>query len=79
MQQLYQDGMAIVRKLGKADLFVTFTCNPKWPEIQKELLPGQTANDRPDQTSFFFLGTQNLPILGTRNGLNGRWKFFGPI
>jgi hypothetical protein len=48
MQQLYQDGMAIVRKLGKADLFVTFTCNPKWPEIQKALLPGQTAADRPD-------------------------------
>jgi hypothetical protein len=36
LQQLYQDGMAIVRKLGKADLFVTFTCNPKWPEIKDQ-------------------------------------------
>ena len=25
MTQLYHDGMAIVRKLGKADLFITFT------------------------------------------------------
>ena len=27
MVQLYQDAMAIVRKLGKPDYFVTFTCN----------------------------------------------------
>jgi Helitron helicase-like domain at N-terminus len=31
MQQLFQDAMGIVRELGKPDLFVTFTCNPKWP------------------------------------------------
>jgi hypothetical protein len=31
--QLYQDAMAVTRKHGKPDLFVTFTCNPKWPEI----------------------------------------------
>lgn len=28
MVQQYQDAMAIVRKYGKPDLFVTFTCNP---------------------------------------------------
>jgi hypothetical protein len=54
LQQLYQDGMAIVRKLGKADLFITFTCNPKWPEIVKNLLPGQTAADRPDLVARVF-------------------------
>lgn len=48
MQQLYQDSMAIVRKMGKPDLFVTFTCNPKWKEIIDALLPGQSAVDRPD-------------------------------
>ena len=48
MQQLYQDSMAIVRKIGKPDLFVTFTCNPKWQEITDALLPGQQAKDRPD-------------------------------
>ena len=25
--------MSIVRRLGKADLFVTFTANPRWPEV----------------------------------------------
>ena len=40
--------MGIVRSLGKPDLFITMTCNPKWPEITRELLPGQSAADRPD-------------------------------
>ncbi|GBN20393.1 hypothetical protein AVEN_100470-1, partial [Araneus ventricosus] len=35
MQQKYQDAMAIVRKYGRPDLFVTFTCKPTWPEIFK--------------------------------------------
>uniref|UniRef100_A0A453CCJ0 ATP-dependent DNA helicase n=1 Tax=Aegilops tauschii subsp. strangulata TaxID=200361 RepID=A0A453CCJ0_AEGTS len=29
-----QDAMAICRWAGYPDLFITFTCNPKWPEIQ---------------------------------------------
>src|ERR1700761_1997770 len=33
---------------GKPDLFITMTCNPYWPEITRELLPGQLAEDRPD-------------------------------
>ena len=48
MNKLYQDAMGIVRSLGKPDLFITMTCNPKWPEITRELLPGKSAADRPD-------------------------------
>ena len=48
MTNLYQDAMAVVRKLGKPDLFITFTCNPQWPEISENLLSGQTPTDRPD-------------------------------
>lgn len=29
--------MAVVRALGKPDLFVTFTCNPDWPEIKQNI------------------------------------------
>ncbi|CAN1777374.1 ATP-dependent DNA helicase PIF1 [Linum perenne] len=29
----FQDAMAICRSVGYPDLFVTFTCNSKWPEI----------------------------------------------
>ncbi len=46
MGQLYQDAMARVHKFGKPDLFVTFTCNPKWKEITDVLLSRQTTKDR---------------------------------
>lgn len=40
--------MAVVSEYGRPDMFITFTCNPKWKEIQDELLPRQNASDRPD-------------------------------
>lgn len=40
--------MAIVRKLGKPDLFITMTANPHWAELDRELKEsGQTVWDRP--------------------------------
>ena len=48
MQQKNQDAMAYVAEFGKPDLFITFTCNPYWDEIQRELFEGQTAADRHD-------------------------------
>lgn len=47
-QALYQDAMANVRRYGKPDLFITFTCNPDWPEIKAELKNGEKSSDRPD-------------------------------
>ena len=51
LQQLYQDSMAICRKVGRPDFFITMTCNPKWPEIkntlEKYFVKGSTANDIP--------------------------------
>ena len=38
-QQLYLDAMALPKKFGKPDLFVTLTCNPRWPEIVGALPP----------------------------------------
>lgn len=35
--QNYQDAMAICKWAGYPDLFITFTCNPKWPEINDML------------------------------------------
>ncbi|PIN26452.1 DNA helicase PIF1/RRM3 [Handroanthus impetiginosus] len=37
MMQHYQDAMAICRSMGSLDFFITFTCNPNWQEISKEL------------------------------------------
>ncbi|XP_044594412.1 uncharacterized protein LOC123271894 [Cotesia glomerata] len=48
MHERTQDGMVYIRTFGKPDLFITFTCNPKWNEIACELLPGQKSQDRHD-------------------------------
>ncbi|AQK61879.1 hypothetical protein ZEAMMB73_Zm00001d012949 [Zea mays] len=48
MRRRYMDAMALVRKFGKPDIFLTTTCNPNWDEITRELLPMQSPQDRPD-------------------------------
>lgn len=50
MIQNYHDAIAICRVYGPPDLFITFTCNPKWPEISDALHfePGQRNIDRVD-------------------------------
>src|SRR6266498_3998500 len=46
--QNYHDGIAICRVYGALDLFITFTCNPKWTEIKLALSEGHQPNDRAD-------------------------------
>ena len=48
--------MAICRYAGYPDLFLTFTCNPKWPEVEYfiESIEGQKSDDRPDIVSRVF-------------------------
>ena len=49
MKNMYLDAMAICKHFGFPDLFITFTCNPKWPEITRYLEPRKlTADDRPE-------------------------------
>ena len=54
MQQNYQDAMAIIAKFGKPDLFLTFTCNPKSPDITQNLTQGQRVEHRPDLVARVF-------------------------
>jgi hypothetical protein len=42
--KLYMDSMSVAAKFGKADFFLTMTCNPNWLEIKRELLPGQSLD-----------------------------------
>jgi len=37
MDQLYFDRITICGHVGFPDLFITFPCNPKWPEISRIL------------------------------------------
>jgi hypothetical protein len=63
--------MAIVRYFGKPTFFITFTANPRWPEIVTNLLPGQQPPDRPDLIARVFrLKVQEL-LADVKNGLFG--------
>jgi hypothetical protein len=42
------DCLALRKAPGPVTLFITFTTNPRWPEITSQLRPGQSGNDRPD-------------------------------
>ena len=44
----FEDVMAVIKKYGIPDIFITFTCNPKWRETVENLSPGENAIDRPD-------------------------------
>ncbi|XP_055605588.1 uncharacterized protein LOC129753765 [Uranotaenia lowii] len=54
MQEYIQDAMTFVREYGRPCLFITFTCNPKWPEITSLLLEGQNSTHRHDITARVF-------------------------
>eukprot|EP00102_Acyrthosiphon_pisum_P024704 XP_016661914.1 PREDICTED: uncharacterized protein LOC107884424 [Acyrthosiphon pisum] len=70
----YQDAITMVRSKGKPDLFITFTCNPRWPEITENLAAHSVANDRPELVARVFnrklqelLETRSAPCAHTRN------------
>jgi hypothetical protein len=76
MVQNYHDGMAISRVHGAPDLFITFTCNPKWQEITNALSlePGKSPSDRPDIVTRVFHMKYNEFLADVKNG-----HLFGPI
>ncbi|XP_071695348.1 uncharacterized protein [Rutidosis leptorrhynchoides] len=65
MVQNYQDAMALCREYDNPDLFITFTSNPRWPEIDTMLcyIEGQRSTDRPEIVSRVF--KQKLDALMT--------------
>lgn len=51
----YKDAMAICAWAGFPDLFLTFTCNPSWPEIKRFCTKHQLEpSDRPDLLTRIF-------------------------
>ncbi|XP_019182121.1 PREDICTED: uncharacterized protein LOC109177263 [Ipomoea nil] len=75
MIQNYQDAMAICRFVGYPNLFITFTCNPKWPEIERFLEKRNLkAEDRPDIVCRVFKMKLDCLIKEIKNG-----KLFGRV
>uniref|UniRef100_A0A8R7R995 Helitron helicase-like domain-containing protein n=1 Tax=Triticum urartu TaxID=4572 RepID=A0A8R7R995_TRIUA len=76
LYQNYQDSIAICRKYGCPDLFVTFTSNAAWPEITEALssIPGQEPSDRPDIVNRVFKMKLNILMDDIK-----KKQFFGPI
>ena len=54
MHEYAQDAIAYVHLYGRPDLFITFTCNQSWDEMQQLLLQGQSAVHRHDITARVF-------------------------
>jgi hypothetical protein len=50
LSALAKDTLVLVSEYGCPHVFLTLTCNPEWPEIQSQLINGQTAFDRRDVT-----------------------------
>ncbi|KAK7293775.1 hypothetical protein RJT34_16648 [Clitoria ternatea] len=75
MDQLYFDAMVICSFVGFPDLFLTFTCNPNWSEVQRLLRPLHLkAQDHPDIiTRVFKIKLDQLMTDLTKN------KIFGTI
>ncbi|PWZ58794.1 ATP-dependent DNA helicase PIF1 [Zea mays] len=77
MRRRYMDAMALVRKFGKPDIFLTMTCNPNWDEIRTELLPGQTPQDRPDLVvRVFHAKLQELKHRLTKHDILGKVRAY---
>ncbi|PWZ33301.1 ATP-dependent DNA helicase PIF1 [Zea mays] len=77
MKRRYMDAMALVRKFGKPDIFLTMTCNPNWDEIRRELLPGQTPQDRPDLVvRVFHAKLQELKHRLTKHDILGKVRAY---
>lgn len=75
MHEYAQDAMTYVRRYGRPDLFITFTCNPKWSEITQLLLPGQKSTDRHDLTARVFKQKLiRLMDLITKNHIYGETR-----
>jgi hypothetical protein len=75
MIQNYQDAMAICGWVGYPDLFITFTCNHKWPELVNFLKKHNLKpEDRPNLVSRLFKIKLDHMIKHIKKG-----KIFGKV
>ncbi|KAL3118842.1 hypothetical protein niasHT_008189 [Heterodera trifolii] len=74
VEKHFQDAMAVVRRFGKPDMFLTMTCNPQWEEISENLFHEQKSSDRPDLVVRVFI----LKVKAIMNEIVKK-KIFGEV
>jgi hypothetical protein len=68
MTALAKNALVLVSEFGCPHVFITLTCNPKWPIIVSQLLDGQAAFDRPDVTAAVFKSMLDQMKMNIWNG-----------
>ena len=68
LRSLAKNALALVSEYGRPSVFITLTCNPNWPEIIEQLLPGQTAFDRGDVVCQVFYRKLEALLANIRSG-----------
>ncbi|GBL74088.1 hypothetical protein AVEN_230988-1 [Araneus ventricosus] len=59
MHERTQDAMTYMKNYGRPDVFINFTHNSNWTEIQQKLFVGQKPQDRHDLLQEFFIKSKN--------------------
>jgi hypothetical protein len=67
-KKLAHNALEVVTRRGAHTLFITGTTNVNWPEIVSQLLPGQTAFDRPDIVTQVFHARVKKLIHNLKHG-----------
>lgn len=74
---LYLDALALPRKFGKPDLFITMTANPQWKEITDAIPPGSHWRHHQDIVGrVFYLKLKAMMHLIVKNKLFGEVSGF---
>jgi len=69
LKKLALNALAVVASEGRPDLFLTVTCNTKWPELIEALPPGKSAFDCPMVTSLVFKHRLDSLLHNLRSGI----------
>jgi hypothetical protein len=68
LSALAKNALELVSEYGCPHVFLTLTCNQEWPEIQSQLINGQTAFDHPNVTVPVFKSRLDKFKTNIRNG-----------
>ena len=68
LKKLSLNAMHIVQTYDKPHIFLTLTCDSKWPEIDEKIHKDQTAYSRPDVTNMVYHGRLEALLHNLRKG-----------